>query len=44
MLINVKMPTLVGIFNIYQHGKYDILEGLKARKIFIFQPKSSYGQ
>ena len=26
VLINVKIPTIVGIFDIYQHDKYNIWE------------------
>ena len=37
MLINVKMPTIVAIFNIYEHDIINTTyESLKARKVFIF--------
>ena len=35
MLIIVKMPTIVDIFNIYEHDIYKY-ESLKSRKVCIF--------
>ena len=41
LLINVKMPTIVGILT-FISMIYTLSESLKARKIFIFQNFSFY--
>ena len=42
LLINVKMPTIVGILTFIMINKTS--EGLKARKVFIFQHFSFHEQ
>ena len=37
LLINVKMHTVVGQFNIYQHDKYKISEYQSKKKYFVFE-------